>query len=31
MGNEKDVLTKLLNRILEETAIDLLSKVTDNA
>ena len=30
MGKEKDVSMKLLNRILKETAVDLLSKVTDN-
>ena len=30
MGREKDALRKLLNRVLKETAVDLLSKVTDN-
>ena len=30
MGKEKDVLMKLINRILKETAVKFLSKVTDN-
>ena len=30
MGKEKDVSVKLLNRILKETAVELLSKVTNN-
>ena len=30
VGKEKDILIKLINRILKETAFDLLSKVTDN-
>ena len=30
LGKEKDILIKLINRILKETAFDLLSKVMDN-
>ena len=30
MGKDKDVLMNLLNLIMKETAVDLLSKVTDN-
>ena len=30
LGKEKDILIKLINRILKEIAFDLLSKVTDN-
>ena len=30
VGKEKDILIKLINRILKETAFDLLSKVMDN-